>query len=106
MDSVNLAAFVQEASISIFTVGALVYIVYMFIKYIKEERVESQAIINRQSEAHHNTMKEHAQAFRDVEKEMRVMLTDHIQQSNLALRENTKALEHNARVNEKIMQLK
>lgn len=105
MEATTIANFLQEASISIFTVAALVYIVYMFIKYIKEERASSQEIINRQSESHHQTMKEHQEAFRAVEKEMRDMLTEHILQSNQALRENTKALEHSAHVHEQVINL-
>ena len=95
MESVNIASFLQEASISIFTVSALVYIVYIFIKYIE-----------RQSASHGKTLDVQEKAFRDLEREMRTMLKEHIQQSNQALRDNTKALEHNAEVNERIMRLK
>ncbi len=106
MDTTTITSFLQEASISVFTVGALVYIVYMFIKYIQEERRASLEIINKQSESHHQTMKEHSEAFRGVEKEMRTMLTTHIEQSNVALRENTEALKRSAEVNERFMRMK
>lgn len=94
MESSVIATFLQEASISIFTVSALVYIVNMFIKYIE-----------RQSEIHGKKMDLRDESFREVEKEMRILLTEHIEKSNIALRENTAALKHNTEVNKKIMKM-
>lgn len=94
MDISAIGTFLQEASISIFTVSALVYIVFMFIKYIE-----------RQSTAHGKTLDTQEKAFRELEREMRTMLVNHIEQSNDALRENTSALKHNAEVNERIMRM-
>lgn len=88
----DVATFLQEASISIFSVAALVYVVVVFTKFIKE-----------QSKEHRAAMKEREDSFRDVEKEMRSTLTEHIVQSNIALAENSKALERNANVNEQLL---
>lgn len=88
----DLAGFLQEASISIVSVAGLVYVVYIFINFIKDQSVE-----------HRQAMKEREDAFRDVEREMRGTLTEHIVQSNIALTENSRALERNASVNEQLL---
>lgn len=88
----DIATFLQEASISIVSVAALVYVVFIFIRFIKEQSVE-----------HRIAMKEREQSLREVEKEVRSTLTEHIVQSNIALSENSKALERSAVVNEKIL---
>lgn len=88
----DVATFLQEASISIAAVAALVYVVMIFIKFIKE-----------QSADHRVAMKEREQSLREVEKEIRNTLTEHIVQSNIALTENSKALERSAQVTERIM---
>lgn len=88
----ELTSFLQEASISIFAVSALVYVVVIFIKFIKEQSIEHRA-----------AMKEREQSLREVEREIRHTLTEHIVQSNIALTENSKALERSAQVTENIM---
>ena len=84
----------QEASISIVSVAALVYVVIIFIKYI--EKI---------SASHHTAMKEREESLRSVEQEIRHTLTEHIVQSNIALTENSKALERSATVNEEIVKI-
>jgi len=88
----DIATFLQEASISIVAVAALVYVVVYFIRFIKEQSI-----------THHEAMKEREGALRNVEREIRSTLTEHIVQSNIALTENSKALERSAQVTEKIM---
>lgn len=88
----ELSTFLQEASISIVSVAALVYVVYIFINFIKE-----------QSADHRVAMKEREQSLREVEKEIRGTMTEHIVQSNIALTENSRALERNANVNEQLI---
>lgn len=88
----DIANFLQEASISIASVGALVYVVVTFVKFIKDQSV-----------THHEAMKEREQALRGVEREIRGTLTEHIVQSNIALTENSRVLERNANVNEQLL---
>lgn len=88
----DVTTFLQEASISIVSVAALVYVVYIFISFIKDQSID-----------HRLAMKEREDAFRDVEREMRGTLTEHIVQSNIALTENSRALERNASVNEQLL---
>lgn len=88
----DLTAFIKDTSISVFTVAALVYVVIIFTKFIKD-----------QSSEHRLAMKEREDAFREIEKEMRGTLTEHIVQSNIALTENSRALERNANVNEQLV---
>ena len=88
----DLSTFLQEASISIVSVAALVYVVYIFIKFIKEQSVD-----------HRQAMKEREMSLREVEKEIRGTMTEHIVQSNIALTENSRALERNANVNEQLI---
>lgn len=88
----DIATFLQDASISIFSVAALVYVVMLFIKFIKEQSLQ-----------HREAMKEREEALREVEKEVRLTLTEHVVQSNIALTENSKALERNANVNEQLL---
>ena len=88
----ELTNFLQEASISIFSVAALVYVVVVFIRFIKEQSVD-----------HREAMKEREASLREVEKEIRLTMTEHIVQSNIALTENSRALERNANVNEQLL---
>lgn len=88
----DLATFLQDASITIFTVAALVYVVVVFIKFIKEQSID-----------HREAMQERELSLREVEKEIRHTLTEHIVQSNIALTENSKALERSAQVTENMM---
>ena len=92
--SSSLAQFLQEASFSIVAVAALVYVVYIFIKFI-----------NDQATTHGAAMREREEALREVEKEIRHTLTEHIVQSNVALTENSRALERSAEVNRNILEL-
>ena len=50
-------------------------------------------------------MREREEALREVEKEIRHTLTEHIVQSNVALTENSRALERSAEVNRNILEL-
>lgn len=79
----TLYAFLQESTISVITVGALVYVTYLFLGHLKE----------RDS------------FLRETEKEMRLILTSHISQSNAALQENSRALKESAEVNREIVML-
>lgn len=88
----DLATFITDTSISVFAVASLVYVVVVFTRFIKD-----------QSTQHHAAMKEREDAFREIEKEMRGTLTEHIVQSNIALTENSRALERNANVNEQLV---
>lgn len=88
----ELTSFLQEASISIFSVAALVYVVVVFVKFIKEQSVD-----------HRHAMKEREESLREVEREIRGTMTEHIVQSNIALTENSRALERNASVNEQLL---
>lgn len=88
----DLTSFLQEASISIFSVAALVYVVIVFVKFIKEQSID-----------HRLAMKEREESLREVEKEIRGTMTEHIVQSNIALANNSKALERNANVNEQLI---
>lgn len=94
MDGISLTQFLQEASISIVAVAALVYTTFIFIRFIKEQSIE-----------HRIAMNEREASLREVEKEIRHTLTEHIVQSNIALTENSRALERSAEVNRSIVEL-
>ncbi len=87
----TLFTFMKEASISIATVAALLYVVRSFLLHIKE-----------QSEEHRVVMAEREQAFRSLEKEIRDGYVQIINQSNIAITENTRALERSSQVTEMV----
>jgi hypothetical protein len=79
----SLYTFLQESSISVITVGALVYVTYLFLNHLQERDT----------------------FLRETEKEIRSVLTSHISQSNAALQENSRALQESAEVNREIVAL-
>ena len=86
-----ITQFLQEASISVISIAALVYIVTLFIKNLDERTVR-----------HEKAMLEREAALRKVESEIRATMSEHIKQSSIAISENTKILERVIKHFEKI----
>lgn len=87
----TLFTFMKEASISIATVAALLYVVRSFLLHIKEQSAEHRVV-----------MAEREEAFRSLEKEIRDGYVQIINQSTIAISENTRALERSTQVHETI----
>lgn len=83
---------IQEASISIVSVVALVYVTYLFIKELREQSKQHAEMIISRTTRHEAAMLEREQALRDLEREVRVTLTEHIVQSNQALNESARVI--------------
>lgn len=83
---------IQEASISIVSVVALVYVTYLFIKELREQSKQHAEMIINRTMRHEEAMLEREKALRELEREVRITLTDHIVQSNIALNESSRVI--------------
>lgn len=78
----NWVSILPNLSIGVVSIGGLVYTTMQFLK-----------ALDARSDKHEQAMNERENALREVESSVRVTLTEHIAQANVALHENTKTLE-------------
>lgn len=79
MDFQNL---IQEATISVVSVVSLVYVTFLFIRHIKEERELSREVARESSEA-----------LREVEREVRTKVLDQLSQNTIVMNDTVRSHE-------------